>query len=694
MTEVFLENQRIDITEGFSNLVTYAIDDIKDIGSKNTSFSKTIVLPGTANNNKQFGHIFDVTSSNPYNSALDNVGTNFNPSKQANCVIFQNHLQVFKGVLRLLKMIVTDGVVEYECVVFGELGGFSFAMANGKLQDLDFSSYDHTLNTANIINSWDNVSGGSFFYGLIDYGEVSNNKIDYDIRTFRPALFVKEYLEKIFAAAGYTYTAPLFDTSRFKSLIIPHNQKELTKNENVWIEALRDNSAPHYDGTVIEGTGIGSSLANWVYWDSRIILNFTSTLVAGQYRDFTYTAVQNAIVDVEILLRGNLNNDGANIYVEFRKNGSPILADPLDDTGGVDEDFEYRSSATGVPLSTGDVLDLRIYSDDAGPYRVDVNTGSLVVTSIIPTTVVIGNGDSVQMNDTIPRNVLQKEFFSSILKLFNLYAYEDPLKSKHLNIRPYIDFYDLNVSGVIDWTYKMDRSKPFDITPMSELNARYYNFKFKSDNDYYNDLYRNRYGEGYGDYLFDSEFAFGGDSSNIELIFSATPLVGYVGVDKIVSVMYKQNNGVEEKRDCNIRILQAKKITGVNPWDIYDGISTLTSALTNYGYAGHYDDPDAPANDIQFGVPKELFFTLLTGAINVTQFNVYWSSYMAEITDKDSKLLTAYFKLSSRDIFSLDFSKLIYHDSAYWRLNKIIDWNSSEPDVCKCELLKVINLLY
>lgn len=157
--------------------------------------------------------------------------------------------------------------------------------------------------------------------------------------------------------------------------------------------------------------------------------------------------------------------------------------------------------------------------------------------------------------------------------------------------------------------------------------------------------------------------------------------------------MFKKNSGVEEKTETVIRILQSKKITGVTSWDLKDGVTVLDT-LTEYGYGGNYDDPDAPANDIHFGVPKELFFILLTGAINVTQFNVYWSSYMAEITDKDSKLLTAYFKLTNKDIFNLDFSKMVYIDGSYWRLNRVVDWNASEPEVCKCELLKAIILIY
>ncbi len=46
-----IENQRLDLTKDISTEFTYAIDDIKDFASRNTSFSKTIVIPGNDANN-------------------------------------------------------------------------------------------------------------------------------------------------------------------------------------------------------------------------------------------------------------------------------------------------------------------------------------------------------------------------------------------------------------------------------------------------------------------------------------------------------------------------------------------------------------------------------------------------------------------------------------------------------------------
>ena len=67
MIELFVENKRLDVSTEFSTLITFAIDDLKDFAARNSSYSKTIILPGTSRNNIALGMIFDVLQSNPYN---------------------------------------------------------------------------------------------------------------------------------------------------------------------------------------------------------------------------------------------------------------------------------------------------------------------------------------------------------------------------------------------------------------------------------------------------------------------------------------------------------------------------------------------------------------------------------------------------------------------------------------------------
>lgn len=689
--EIFIENNRLDIDEGLSNLLTYAIDDVKDVGSRNAHFSKTIVLPGTGNNNRLLGSLFDVKVSNSYNPAVANVGMNFNAAKQADCVIFQNHLQVFKGIIRVVEIVISDGIPEYECVVFGELTGLTNAIGRRRLNDLDFSAYDHVLSLSNVTGSWDSVNGTGFFYPLADYGGVSTNKIDFDLSTFRPALYVKEYIDKIFAQAGYTFESDIMDTSRFKSLVIPHNQKILQVNESELFRARKVSST--------QVVASGGSDTGAITWPSAFTGNGFSINSGGASDEVTYNTAAATQGRMFFSIRGEYANEDTDIRVHLRQNGTPIFEIGQFDITPPDGNrypYEFIIDCPVTPINQNDVFDVYVERNSgigSGAFEVNAELSQWWFVTDIPVLSPVSLGGNVYMTDVIPKNILQKDFLSSIFKLFNLYVTDDKLKPKHLRITPFVDFY--NASGVVDWTYKLDRSQVIRIKPMSELNNRYYDFKFKQDTDFYNEQYFKRYGESYGDYLFDSEFDFTNDRTPIDLIFSPTPLVGYGGRDKVAPAYFKlDSNDVETGTDVNIRILQAKKITGVTNWEIKLGAFSIGNPITVYGYAGHYDDPDAPANDIHFGVPRELFFTLLSGAINVTQFNVYWSSYMAEITDKDSKLLTAHFKLSHKDIYELDFSKLIHIDGSYFRLNKIEDWNATTPDVCKCELLKVINTLY
>ena len=134
MIELYVENQKVDVDQSFSTLLTMAIDDIKDFGAKNTTFSKTIIIPGTKNNNVIFGNIFNINAANDYNPAVSNSGINFNAAISAQAVIFADNLQVFKGIFRILEIVVIDGFIEFETAVFGELGGFVSALGNKKLE--------------------------------------------------------------------------------------------------------------------------------------------------------------------------------------------------------------------------------------------------------------------------------------------------------------------------------------------------------------------------------------------------------------------------------------------------------------------------------------------------------------------------------------------------------------------------------
>lgn len=776
---MFIENFEVDVDKVLVNRITYAIDDLEHLDSKRTPFTKTIVLPGTAKNNALLGNIFEFNNSNFTFDNAANIKYNFNAARTAKCRIDVNGLQQIKGVFRLLEIIYDGNQIEYECSVFGELGGFMSKVGNLRLEDLDFSAYNQDWTTANITGSWDNAGntfqltivsftaatkkitffsdvmslfpavgeqftvygsasndgtytvalknvleltvveslvdeGGSIpyptplfapvntqgtgvYYPLIDIGQVSTGapygtaKKDYQYRAFRPALHVYEYMDKIITNAGYTWESDFFNSNFFKRLIIPHNSKALTRISTTALD--------------ISYSGAGQTLVNPDHYLNLLLPTHTTLGSFTTLDDHTFTyggATVTGTFTLHIVGQVNSNNLENNVFITLVVGG-------IGGSGGSASSYSFPVVVPGSPLPFDITLTLPLTvlptwqlevivgAGDADPpqeYDVIVTEARVTFISNDPNPVQLNLGEAIIMNDTIPRGIYQKDFFTSILKMFYLIVDEDKFKEKHLIIKPWIDFYNLDSSTYEDWSDKVDRMKQIRVKPMSEINARFYELKFKSDTDFYLDGYKKKYNEGYGDRLYDNGFEFSKDTDTVEVIFANSVLVGYSGEDKIVPTIFKKTNDVEERIDHVIRIMQAKKIVGVASWDIMNGTTVISGSLTYYPYAGHLDDPDAPDADICFGVPKELFFSLVSGNLSNNLFNAFYSAYMAEITDKDSRLLQAMLKLTDRDIFNLDFAKFKFIDGGLYRLQKIIDYAAGENETTKTELLRVIYTTY
>lgn len=686
MIRLFIENNELDVSKDFNQRITYAIDDLFNLDSKATAFSQTIILPGTTRNNRLLGNIFEFNNAN-FTTDDANVGYNFNAAKSAQAFITSNGLQMIKGVIRLLEIVRDGASIEYEVAVFGELGGLVSAMGNKRLDDLSMA-FNHNYTIANIKASWDNWNAGQgYYYPLIDYGNVSTNKSDYQFSALRAALFVREYMDKIITGAGYTWESNFMNTDFFKRLIVPQNQKDYTSLAS--------------DFAIAEGFNevlMVTSLTGPIYLSAAMTFPTQTYIKNFSYSGGVYTntsgVAQTVIVSLDALFRYYSVNRiiSVNGYVNGSNQG---VFGSLNSTGNTIYRTQFISNTLEFTIPIGGTFQIRVQHPNDGTtqfFDVFVLNRTFNMRAKVPVIAKLQIGDVVNIVDVIPKGIFQKDFFSSILKMFYLMVTEDRFKEKHLIIEPYVNFY---TGDVVDWSDKLDRSKPIRIKPMSEINARYYQLKFKQDSDFYNEEYRKKYNEGYGDRIYDNGLEFAKDTETVEVIFSASVLTGSVGEDKVVPAIYKKSNAgaAEDSFDHNIRIMQAKKITGITAWDILNG-STVLDSPTAYGYAGHLDDPDAPAADVHFGAPKELFFALVAGDLSANLFNAYYSSYFAEITDKDSRLVTAKFRLKDNDIAQLDFAKFVYLDGGLYRISKIIDFVPGQDELTEVQLLRVINTDY
>ncbi len=681
-TEIYIENELIDLLKDIGTDFTYTIDDVRDFGSRNTSFSRTISIPATARNNRILGFAFDLGMAHEHNMDLPNVASNFTPSQAAKCEVYIDKVQIFKGVIRILEIITNNGSTEYQCAVFGELGGFITELGNKRLEDLDFSEYNHTWNVTTIQNSWNTINGSGYYYPLIDYGDVSTNKDDFHVSTFRPALYVKEYIEKIFEGTTYTLNCDFFNTDFFKKLIIPNNSQGIQGTNDQFILATIAATKTILNSNTPTARNIN------VPFDNTTLLNFTEN---GSKSVFTYTDGTKTVRALASIT-GVYQTDAASSITATLYVAGVAVQTLTQNTFSANNPYTFSFDWTGNIANTNTVYINVSVPATANTYIVTVSNANFTFTQLAAQLATVAYNGTVSMNNNLPKGIFQKDFFLSICKMFNLYVYQDNINEKQINIAPFIDFYSDAVTNSLDWSQKIDTASTMSIKPMSQLNARYYAYKYTPDSDYYNDNYLKKYGQSYGDFIYDSEFDFVKETATTQIIFAPSVLKLHSGQDKYHTDIYKlsNNNTQEDPMDSVIRILMAKKITGVTQWKIQeDGGGTLAT-ITDYGYAGHLDDPTNPTVDLNFGAPKELQFPASTYPTN-NLFNTYHKPYILEITDMESKLLTCKVYLNALDIYNLDFSRYIWINGVLFRLNKVEAYDPTAFNTTQVNLLKVIN---
>jgi hypothetical protein len=681
-TEIYIENELIDLLKDIGTDFTYTIDDVRDFGSRNTSFSRTISIPATARNNKILGFAFDLGMAHEHNMDLPNVASNFTPSQAAKCEVYIDKVQIFKGVIRILEIITNNGSTEYQCAVFGELGGFITELGNKRLEDLDFSEYNHTWNVTTIQNSWNTINGSGYYYPLIDYGDVSTGKDDFHVSTFRPALYAKEYIEKIFEGTTYTLNCDFFNTDFFKKLIIPNNSQGIQGTNDQFILATIAATKTILNSNTPTARNIN------VPFDNTTLLNFTEN---GTKSIFTYTDGTKTVRALASIT-GVYQTDAASSITATLYVAGVAVQTLTQNTFSANNPYTFSFDWTGNIANTNTVYINISVPVTANTYIVTVSSANFTFTQLAAQLDSVAYNGTVSMNNNLPKGIFQKDFFLSVCKMFNLYVYQDNINEKQINIAPFIDFYSDAVTNSLDWSQKIDIASTMSIKPMSQLNARYYAYKYTPDSDYYNDNYLKKYGQSYGDFIYDSEFDFVKDTASTQIIFAPSVLKLHTGQDKYHTDIYKlsNNNTQEDPMDSVIRVLMAKKFTGVSQWKIQDDGGGTLVQLTAYGYAGHLDDPTNPTVDLNFGAPKELQFPASTYPTN-NLFNTYHKPYILEITDMESKLLTCRVYLNALDIYNLDFSKYIWINGVLFRLNKVEAYDPTAYNTTQVNLLKVIN---
>lgn len=692
---LFVEGIEVDTLGDIDVEFTYSVADVTDIERRNTSFSKTITLPSTSKNQVLFGNIFDISVSNDYYIGDANINANFNPAKQAKAQIFLDNVKIFDGVLRMMKINNIAGNIIYEVNVFGRLRDILHELGDKTLADLNFDDYDHTWNRTNIEASWartEYVEGANnYVYPLVDYG-ISTDGITYPIRNFKPAVFVSEILRRIFNEANFQITAPIFDSVYFKKLILVTGEKEITREST----------------TLLDQTPVLYQQETTATPTFTRLLNFSSTLATGftiqnSGTRFRWNKTQSLNTGLNLNLRLSFESLEAftnnQWTISVLKNGSEILSSTRNvQLISAGQFYLWNVEITGgISLALNDYFEIRLTGQAQGGagYNSNIQTevviapiGSFKIGNTVPVAVELEEGDTMKIKYTLPKSMKQRDFFKSIISMYNLYVTQDRLRTNVLEIIPYNEFYQTFKDQALDWSNKLDVGQEVSITPLSELTAKEYRLQFDTDQDYWSEFYRTKFNQVYGESrtIIDNDFIL--DTKTVKVVF-APPVMREQVPGRIMIHLYKVENGVKVPDNFKPRIAYFSPGAATpTTWNIAYAAGNVT--YTTYPYAGHLDSPVDPANDVLFAAPREVYFSIGLYPQNSNLFTEYYEGLISAIGDRNSRLLEGYFYLTPTDIMELDFRKIIKVGNHFFQLEKVDKYNPIANGLSYVSLFKIL----
>ena len=154
--ELYINNQLVEFDEPPRVLMTYAHNELHNPTVVKNSYSKTLDIAGTPNNNKIFNAFYDMRWVN---------GAGFNPSKKMSFELYRNGEIMEQGYAKLDSVKRTNNNITYSITLYGGLGQFLYNLTikedgeQMKLKDLIYP-YDlnFEVNKDTVWDAWQHIN--------------------------------------------------------------------------------------------------------------------------------------------------------------------------------------------------------------------------------------------------------------------------------------------------------------------------------------------------------------------------------------------------------------------------------------------------------------------------------------------------------------------------------------------------------
>jgi hypothetical protein len=662
------EGDSVALNERFSDIQTFEV-----VGG----YSQQFRVPATENNIAFFGIISD-----PNFTGFD-FKTKLDATLSVDTVpIAVGHCQVKKTYT------VNDNWSEIELVFYSSVPNLATAVGDKKISDLtDLSNLNHEMSTANVLTPPANV-----LWSLTERGqklsEVSGSG-GRPIMSVDSPLYVGDltpcvnglYLwQQIFSDAGFSYNSEFIDEQLLKYWLVFINNRYVLTEEGTDTAFYLDYEDGMDDVISYGEERVANDLAE--FYDNGGNVGANSIFTAPFTGQFNFRVFVKGRVNAPALHSPGSIFDH---YVKFMfKDGSGVLKHDvvfnIYNTATSTHWFNYAQDFS-LFLTEGETLQMSLTNanppSEAADLSFDRGTGWQLISTSEPL-----QGGTIDIPLNAP-DYKQIDFIRDILKMHNLVFVPSKTDPKTINITPFVDY--IGSGGTEDWTPKLDTSKDIVIYPTTDEQKRNLLFTYKAGGEYLSDLFVKQGNRIYGDYKIDNtgnDFAQG--DNKVELELRSTPC-NEIPNTPIPVPKFIDQNGVFVNPYA--RMLFNGGTTGIALWDDVDE----QGEIIELPIISHYSQFNATLDDEDLNFAPETPLQNITAIPFNTLYNAYWRRYYNELYSDQSRIMEAYFDLSTVDFMQLDYSKQLWIRDSYWRLLQVDNFVVGGDMTTKCVLAKIVS---
>lgn len=731
----------LDLYQDTPILLNTSFAEIQNITQKNSAFTQSFQLPGTKRNNQVFDYYYDVSS----------LPTNFNPNQKFPAIITWDGLEILEGYIRLESVVNDKDDIIYNITFYNQVGDLAANIGDKFLRQTDLSHLSHPYSADVILQSQQDPNlfsftggtnysyqNGKTMWGLynIGYNYISGDSVDFQTTPivyftppsggtynpqlgyfdfpatpvfdyyFKPTIQVKELYESICRDAGYTIKSNFFDTAYFQRFYLP--QKFL--DTSPYAPGMTEACFTYYNDFVAPLNPLGNNtdpnpanqLCNTLLWPSTFDSFTIPSSYAGTYT-FNFNFKINNFTDCftfpTLSTFSLLINDGTFPQTIISEN----ICRPANTW--TEYNVQYPFTTTGGTYEVYFLLDNCVVS----AFTQSIQT---------PAPRFLVSGQTINYAIEFPENdYKQIDFITGINRYFNLVVIPDPDKPNSLLVEPIVDY--IGTGNVLNWTTKVDRSQPINITPTTALINGTLDFEFKLDQDWVNQTFNTANNRVFGTERKKLNIPYRDSTTKFDFILSSPIDItiysaqgSYLTLPSFSKLNQQDRQGVVEQQFVPFKILPRLLFRGAvmnnqtygfigsgitsnfqqfyirslgttYTQDHFQIMNRFTTYPWNYNNFSHYTNWRASDNTNLIIQPKEDAFTA------EDLYNVYYQPYVNDLISDENKIVSFKIYLYPWEIKDLKYNERILIDNTYYRVNKISNFNLAEPAICEVELVKL-----